>query len=54
MNAKCNFRMKYELNFVSALSESLMSEAVPPNQGVPEALRSNGWGCRVIGTANEE
>ena len=46
--------MNIGLNFVSALSESPMPEVVPPNKGAPEALRSNGWGCRVIGTANEE
>jgi hypothetical protein len=46
--------MKIALNFTCALSESPMPEAVPPSMGAPEALRSNGWGCRVIGTANEE
>jgi hypothetical protein len=37
--------------YVRVLSGSPIPEMEPNDEGAPEAPRSNGWGCRVIGPA---
>ena len=54
MNAKRKFPVKIGLNFCLRAFRIADAGGWPPSKGAPEALRSNGWGCRVIGTANEE
>jgi len=54
MNAKCKFPHEIRTEFCQRGLRIADAGGCAPHMGAPEALRSNGWGCRVIGTANEE